>query len=438
MFRKAYLQMKAWENQALKEPLMLIGVRQAGKTWLIKEFCKETYTDYFYVNLEEQQAYQSAFEGDLTPASILRNLGILAGRKLTENTAIIIDEIQVCERAVTALKYFCEAEENYRVIVAGSLLGVKINRFASSFPVGKVQILHIFPMDFEEFLLACGQSLLNDSVHEATSLMRPLPAAIHEKALQLCYDYMITGGMPKAVEDYVKKDCNITFFRREIHQELILAYLADMTKYVSSAFETEKITQVYQSVPRQLAKENPKFKYTVVRENANKRDFNAPLDWLKAAGMIYKINGTEAPMPPLKGYEKEDMFKIYLSDTGILSALSGIKPRDLLNSEANIYKGAVVENYVIQQFAARQKEIYYYKPSQSMEIDIIYDDGKHIIPAEIKSGRHKRSVSLDNYRKQFSPEYAVRFSALNFGEKDKLISCPLYAVTAFLSARFTN
>ena len=432
MERRLFEKLAEWETESVKEPLMLIGVRQVGKTWLIKHFCKERYEDTFYINLEEQPSFQSAFDGDLSPAVLLRNLGILAGRTITEKTTIVLDEIQVCERAITALKYFCEAEENYRVIAAGSLLGVKINRFSSSFPVGKVRILHMFPMDFEEFLTACGEVLLLDAIRQSYRESRPLPAGIHEKALQLCYDYMIVGGMPKAVSDYISCGKNITMFRREIHQELRLAYLSDMTKYVSSPYETEKITQVYQSIPRQLAKENPKFKYSVVRPNANRRDFYAPIDWLEAAGMVLRVNALEVPLSPLKSYTKEGIFKLYLSDVGMLSSLCGLKPRDLLPDENNMYKGAVAENYVIQQFAAHRESLFYYKPSENMEIDLV-DDRADVVTIEIKAGRRKRSKSLDQYVNQYKPSVAVRISALNFGKTEQLLSVPLYAVFCLTS-----
>ena len=427
MERKLYKDLAEWESMSVKEPLMLIGVRQVGKTWLIQKFCEDCYTDTFYVNLEEQQSFQSAFDGDLSPTVILRNLSILAGRTLTESTTIVLDEIQVCERAITALKYFCEAKENYRVIAAGSLLGVKINRFSSSFPVGKVRIVHMYPLDFEEFLVACGESLLRDAVRQSFRENQVLPTGIHEKALLLCYDYMLVGGMPKAVSDYVACGKRITAFRREIHRELQLAYLSDMTKYVSSPYETEKISQVYQSVPRQLAKENPKFKYSVVRPNANKRDFYAPIDWLKSAGMVLSVNALEVPLSPLKSYTKEGIFKLYLSDVGMLSSMCGMKPRDLLPEENNMYKGAVAENYVIQQFAAHREALYYFKPSENMEIDLV-DDSAAVIPIEIKAGRHKRSRSLDRYMEHYKPEEAIRISALNFGKTGTLLSVPLYAV----------
>ena len=425
--RKIYQAMKHWEETSVQEPLMLIGVRQSGKTWIIHHFCKETYSDVFYLNLEEQPSFQSAFEGDLSPRVILQNLGILAGRTITAETAIVFDEIQVCERAITALKYFCEAPENYRVIAAGSLLGVKLRRFQSSFPVGKVHILHMYPMDFEEFLLACGEGMLRDRIMESYQTLSPLPSAIHEKAHRLCLDYMMVGGMPKAVEHYLTQGKDISAFSPEIHRNLHLAYLADMTKYVKNPYEAEKISQVYQSIPRQLAKENPKFQYNAVRPTGNKRDYESPIDWLKSSGMLLAVNGLEAPLSPLKSQEKDNMYKLYLSDVGMLATMCGMKARDLLPEQPNLYKGAIVENYLIQQFAGYREEQYYFRPSDSMEIDLVDDRNEGIIPIEIKSGRHKRSRSLHNYIDQFHPPFAIRFSALNFGKTDCLVSLPLYA-----------
>ena len=427
MFRKFYNILSQWESDHIQEPLMVIGVRQVGKTWLIRKFCESTYNDFFYLNLEESPEFLSAFEGSLAPEVVLRNLSILAGRAITPSTALVFDEIQVSERAITSLKYFCEAKEDYRIITAGSLLGVKINRFSSSFPVGKVRIERMYPLDFEEFLKACDEDLLREAVTDAFRAMQPLPEAIHEKAMRLFSDYLIVGGMPAAVADYVARGKNITLFRRQIHQELKLAYLADMTKYVTSPMETVKIAESYQSVPRQLARENPKFKYSTVRSNANKRDFASAVDWLCTSGMVIKICSLELPATPLAGYKNDSAFKLYLSDCGMLSSLAGLQPRDLAIDTANIYKGAVIENYVIQQFAPHLEELFYYKPSDSMEIDLIYDNGITIIPIEIKSGRHKRSTSLKNYIHRFSPSTAIRFSALNFGKTENLWSIPLYA-----------
>ncbi|MBQ8159165.1 MAG: ATP-binding protein [Clostridia bacterium] len=433
MYRKLIRKMEQWERESIQEPLMMTGVRQVGKTWLIREFCEQQYSDWFYANLEEQPSLQAAFEGDLDPRTILRSLSILSGRQLTEHTALFFDEIQVCERAVTSLKYFCEAKENYRVLAAGSLLGVKIHRFESSFPVGKIHLLQMFPLDFEEFLLSCGEELLRDAILDAYQGLTPLPSAIHEKALELCYDYLIVGGMPRAVLDYAGKGKQIMAFNREIHSLLKLAYLADMTKYVKNAYETAKIQQVYLSISGQLAKENPKFRYNQIKSYANRRDYEAPIDWLSASGLIYQVVSLKSPRSPLRGYANESSFRLYYSDVGMLSSIAEVHARDLLPDQDNIYKGALVENYVVQHLARQKEHLYYYKPSESMEIDLILDDGENIIPLEIKAGRHKRSRSLQNYVEAHHPAYAMRVSALNFGTTGIIRSIPLYAVFCLAS-----
>lgn len=308
---------------------------------------------------------------------------IVTGKTITPETAIFFDEIQKSERAITSLKYFCETKENYRVIAAGSLLGVKLNRFESSFPVGKVMISRMFPMDFEEFLNACGK--------------------------------------------------DITLFNRELQHNILPAYAADMTKYTFSPAEGAKITAIYESVPRQLARENPKFKYKEVRPNANKRDFYQPLDWLKASGMIYKVLRAEIPKSPLKGYSDENNFKVYLSDVGLLMYTSGMRYKDLLDTSDNIYKGAVAENFVMQMAISNGKNLYYYKLDAAIEIDLLLDDEEGIIPVEIKSGRHKRSTSLKNYKEKFDPRKMIRISENNFGGNDGLLSVPLYAACRLFS-----
>ncbi|MCC6093873.1 MAG: ATP-binding protein [Eubacterium sp.] len=428
MYRKFYEILMQWEKEHSQEPMMVIGARQVGKTWLIRKFCKDVYKDYIYINLEEQRDIASIFEGNLDPTSILRQIGQLLGRRIDEKTPVFFDEIQVSERAVTSLKYFCESEKNYRIICAGSLLGVKLKRFKSSFPVGKVKIVKMYPMDFEEFLLACDEELLRDGILDAFQSKKPLAEGIHQKANHLYQDYLYTGGMPQAVMSYLEHDKTAFDVDALLYDNLRLAYLADMTKYVTSPAEGVKITEVYRSIPRQLARENPKFKYNEVRPRANKRDFQGPLDWLDASGMVYRVHRLDAPLPPLRGYENADSFKIYLSDTGLLAHMCGLHYSDLMPDHHNIYKGAVTENFVVQQLRAKNFELYYFKPSENMEIDLVLDLNEQIIPVEIKSGRHKRSTSLTNYREKYHPAYAIRFSELNFGWENGLYSIPLYAV----------
>lgn len=427
MYRKFSKVLEKWD-QHHEKPLMIIGARQVGKTWLIQDFCREHYHDYLYLNFEETPEINTIFDGSLKPEDLLRKMSIFLGQRIDSSMALVFDEIQKCERAITSLKYFCESEKDYRVIAAGSLLGVKLQRFESSFPVGKVSLEKMQPMDFEEFLLACGDELLRDAIFEAFEKKEFLIEGIHNKALRLYHDYLFIGGMPEVVQEYIEAERNIYSMQEGVLKNLQLAYLADMTKYTLSAAEGAKIVEVYQSIPRQLAKENPKFKYTDIRPYANRRDFSGALEWLESSGMIYRINRVEMPEHPLKGYEENSNFKIYLSDVGILTNACGLHYKDLLPDQPNMYKGAVIENYVVQQLFAQDIKLYYYKPSEKMEIDLIFEDKDgNIIPAEIKSGRRKRSTSLNNYMDKYNAEYAIRFSELNFGYTNNIFSVPLYA-----------
>lgn len=429
MERKFIEKLKVWENSGQKEPLLIVGARQVGKTWLIRHFCQEQYKDYVYVNLEERPDMASVFEGRLDPEEIVRNLEILLGKHIDPaSCAIVIDEIQRSERAITSLKYFCESDTPYRVIGAGSLLGVKLNRFSSSFPVGKVRILHMHPMDFEEFLMAAGENLLRDAIVSSFRSMTPLPAGIHEKAIRLYTDYLYVGGMPQAVQSYVRDGKDAMLFDRDIHRSLITAYTADMTKYTMSPAEGVKIAQTYNSIPRQLARENPKFKYSLIREYASKRDFESAIDWLTASEMVLRSTSVEVPKVPLSVYQQPGMFKLYLSDVGLLCTLSGMQYRELMTDSHNIFKGALTENYVLESLAAHEIPGYYFKPDQGMEIDQLLEQDGEVIPVEVKSGRHKRSTSLKNYIQKYGPSKAYRISELNFGISGNLFSIPLYAV----------
>ncbi len=434
MYRNFKETLRQWEADDAKKPLLVVGARQTGKTYIIEEFLKETYPDSFCINLERQNEYISIFEGDLTPQVLIKNMEQLAGRRIGPGTPIFIDEIQQSERAVTALKYFCEDPEPYRVIGAGSLLGVKLARFQSSFPVGKVMIRYMYPMTFFEFLQAYGEELLMEGIREHYKKRTPMPASIHAKALRLYNEYLLTGGMPEAIHNHIERGLDPARDRK-FFEDLITAYFADMTRYTLSPAEGVKIMETYNSIPRQLSKENPKFKYKDIRPYANKRDFSSSLDWLKTSGMVYKVNRLDEVMLPLKAYISLSGEKVYLSDVGILSYLTGLKLHDLSADVPNIYKGAVTENYVVQQLISCGCDIFYYKPSESMEIDIITEINGKIIPIEIKSGRHKRSVSLKNYREKYKPEQAIRLSENNFGYDDGLFSVPLYAAVCIPNPR---
>ncbi len=429
MKRKFLEQLQDWENRNIKEPLMVIGARQIGKTYIIEKFCKENYDKYLYLNFEDITKLSSIFENTLVPKEIISQIEILIGEKIDiEKTVIFFDEIQICEKAITSLKYFCEAKENYRIITAGSLLGVKLHRFESSFPVGKVRILNMYPMDFEEFLWAIGEENLVSEIRTCFTDKKPMTEILHDKAMKYYIDYLYIGGMPQAILNYIDHDKNCILFERVIHSSIITAYIADMRKHTISGAETIKINEIYDSIPRQLAKENTKFKYNIVKVTANKRDYELPLDWLVASSLVYKANKIERPQTPLKVFLDNANFKIYLNDVGLLGALANVSYQDIGLNENNLFKGALTENYVAQELKAKQIDLMYYKPTQTMEIDFVIAQENQVIPIEVKAGEHVKSRSMSNYIMKYKPPYAIRISARNFGFSNNIYAIPLYAV----------
>ena len=428
MKRKFTKQLLKWKNENIKEPLMVVGARQTGKTYIIDKFCKENYDNYIYLNFEDISKLSSVFEENLTPEDIIKKIEIIINKEIdAENTVIFFDEIQISERAITSLKYFCESDKNYRIICAGSLLGVKLHRFKSSFPVGKVRILNMYPMDFEEFLWAIDEEKLAMEIQKCYKEKTQILEILHDRALQYYTDYLYIGGMPQAVLNYIKNDKNPLKFEREIHDSIITSYIADMRKYTNSAAETVKINAIYESIPRQLAKENTKFKYNIVNPMANKRDYELPLDWLIASSMIYRAVKVEKTQSPLRAFIDQSNFKIYLNDVGLLSTLAKASYQELQLSEDKTFRRALTENYVAQTLISNNCDLIYFKPTQTMEIDFLLNEEGEIIPIEVKSGLHVKSRSLSNYIIKYKPKYAIRISARNFGFNNGVYYVPLYA-----------
>lgn len=429
MKRKFLEQLQDWKKRNIKEPLMIIGARQIGKTYIIEKFCKENYEKYIYLNFEDITKLSSIFEHTLVPKEIMSQIEVLIGEKIEiEKTVIFFDEIQICEKAITSLKYFCEAKENYRIITAGSLLGVKLHRFETSFPVGKVRILNMYPMDFEEFLWAIGEITLAEEIRKCFNQKKPMADILHDKAKQYYIDYLYVGGMPQAILNYIEHDKNCMLLERVIHNSIITAYIADMRKYTTSGAETIKINEIYDSIPRQLAKENTKFKYNLVKSTANRRDYELPLDWLVASSLVYKANKLERPETPLRVFVDATNFKVYLNDVGLLATLANVSYQDIQLNENNLFKGALTENYVAQELKSKQIDLLYYKPTQTMEIDFMIAQENQVIPIEVKAGEHIKSRSMSNYIMKYKPAYAIRISARNFGFSNQIYVIPLYAV----------
>lgn len=426
MERKLYKKLLEWKESKKKMPFMLIGARQTGKTYLLNEFCQKEFENFVYLNLDSMEDIRKIFEETINPEEIIKSIEALLQIDVdVENTVIFIDEIQVSERAISSLKYFCESEKQYKILVAGSLLGVKINRFKSSFPVGKVWIDYLYPMDFEEFLLAIGEVKLLELIKEAYKNMTPMLAAVHEKALKLYNDYICIGGMPIAILNYIEHGKDVMKFEDDVLNMIITAYLADMAKYTEN-IEAIRNNKIYNSMPAQLGKENKKFKYSLVEKSARAREFESAMEWLLSSGMILKCQSITSPKSPLKAYT-EDNFKAYLSDIGLLRVLSKINVSEIITGRNMIYKGVFIENYIAENLYSRYRELYYWRLGNAYEVDFLINDNGDIVPVEVKASDNTSSKSLKYYVERYKPKYAIRLSTKHFGFVNNIKSVPLYA-----------
>ena len=430
MKRKITQQLVEWKNSSARKPLILNGARQVGKTFILREFGRENYKNTVYVNLESNGMVASMFNDDISPSKLIKYLEAETGERILPNeTLIILDEIQSCERAVTSLKYFCEEAPEYHIAAAGSLLGVAINRNQTSFPVGKVNVIRLYPLDFEEFLTATGNDLLIDEITECYTQMSPMNEGLHQKALDLYHDYLIIGGMPEAVKAFIETNSYID--ASLVQSSIIDSYTADMAKYASNS-EAVKIRACYNSIPAQLAKDNKKFQYKVVQKGGSSSIFGASLEWLKQAGVILECQRVDQGTMPLPVYADQTSFKIYMSDVGLLVNKSQMSVNTIITGESNIFMGAVTENYIAQQLAAKNYPLYYWTVANSQaELDFVLQKNDKIYAIEVKKGEHVRSRSLSVFKQKYSPDYAMRFSQKNFGKTEDVISIPLYAAFLF-------
>ncbi len=428
MERKFLNVLLKWKQNNINIPLMVVGARQIGKTYIIDEFCKTYFEDYIYINLEKNENIKSIFESTINPEEIIPQIELILNKHIfPDKTIIFFDEIQVSEKAITSLKYFCESKENYHIICAGSLLGVKINRFNSSFPVGKVIIEYMYPMDFEEFLWAINRKNLADKINECFYNECVMPEAIHETLINLWRIYLCIGGMPQIVQEYLRVNEDLLGMNESLSSTIITAYLSDMSKYTLYKSETVKISTIYEKMPMQLAKENRKFNYKIIGEHACKRDFETALNWLLSSNLLYKCSLVTTPQIPLKVYANDDNFKVYLSDVGLLKTLCEIKNNEIILNKNFIFKGAITENFVAQTFRTNGISLYYWKSQSIAEVDFLVNTSDGIIPIEVKSSDNTTSKSLNSYIKKYAPKYAIRLSTKNFGFQNGIKSVPLYA-----------
>ena len=421
MQRKIMNKLAEWRASKSKHlPLLLYGARQVGKTYILQEFGKQYFQNTVYVNFEEDKILASYLEMRLQPDYIIKTIEELYGVKIEpENTLLIFDEIQSCARALTSLKYFAEQAPQYCVVAAGSLLGVVINRENHSFPVGKVQIMRLFPLDMEEYLWAKEKSSLAQLIRASYINNQPLPELLHQEAMQLYQEYLLTGGMPAVVKAQLT---GADAF--ELKGFIYNYYVADMAKYASKG-ESVKIAAAYDSLPAQLAKENKKFQYKLIRTGARSSLYGASLDWLIQAGVVLKCTKCEQGWVPLAAYEDLSSFKLYFSDTGLFSYRLKLNQQNLAYAQQFI--GALTENYVAIQLQANGHDLHYWESQSTAEVDFVIADAEKIIPIECKANTHVKSKSLLVFNKRYNIQQSIRLSARNFGRESSIKSVPLYA-----------
>ncbi|MCM1169208.1 MAG: ATP-binding protein [Bacteroides sp.] len=429
MNRNIIRQLKAWKHKKGRKPLLLSGARQVGKTYILKEFGKQEFDNVAYVNCDDSELAKSLFVQDYDIQRIILAISAITGQSiLPGKTLIILDEIQEAPRGLSVLKYFCENAPQYHVAVAGSLLGITMHR-NESFPVGKVDILHIYPMTFDEFLLAKGKQqmveLLRAQDWETVKMLK-------SEYIKFLREYYFVGGMPEAVKEFVASNDAVRV--REIQNNILYTYQKDISKHVPAS-ESNRINMVWQSMPSQLAKENKKFIYGVAKPGARAKDFEVAIQWLLDAGLVYKVPRVQKLKMPLKFYEDLPNFKLFLLDCGLLGAMSEIPPQALLVAENGMEeaKGALTENYVMSQLAASfNNSVYYYSNDAKLEIDFVVQDGMDIVPIEVKAEENLRAKSLSTLVAAQPELHGLRFSMSDYREQDWMRNVPLYAAWGYL------
>lgn len=430
MYRFAMETLYQWKENKYRKPLIIEGARQVGKTWLMKEFGQKAYKDTVYINFDSNSRMAELFSMDLNTERLILGLELYAGRKIDPNTTLLIfDEVQEVPKALSSLKYFCEDAPQYHIICAGSLLGLALHS-GTSFPVGKVDFLKLYPLSFREFLMATGKERFAQLLDSNDFSMITAFKHIYIDALKL---YYFVGGMPEAVLHFSENnDFNQV---RHIQQRILAAYEQDFSKHAPNEI-VPRIRMLWNSIPSQLAKENKKFLYGLVREGGRAKDYEAAIMWLSDCGLVHKISRINTPKLPLKAYEDLKAFKLFIVDVGLLGCMTGLRQQTLLDGNDLFveFKGALTEQFVMQQLATiPQLNTYYYTNDRgSCEIDFVIDTGQTIIPVEVKAEENLRAKSLRSYHDKFQPEIAIRTSMSDYRKEEWLLNLPLYAIEEIL------
>ena len=432
MYRTAIEKLLKWKQNKHRKPMIIEGARQVGKTWLMKEFGQQAYADTVYINFDSNSRMAELFASDLDTERLIMGLELYAGHKIDpDNTLLIFDEIQEVPRALSSLKYFYENAPQYHIVCAGSLLGIALHQ-GTSFPVGKVDFMKLYPLSFREFLMANGQERFAELIDKRDFQMITSFKLTYIDALKY---YYYVGGMPEAVQSFAEnKDFNEV---REIQRRILMAYEQDFSKHAPNEI-VPRLRMIWNSIPSQLAKENKKFIYGLVREGARAKDYEAAIMWLSDCGLVHKISRVNTAGIPLRAYEDLKAFKLFVVDVGLLGCMAGLRQHTLLDGNDLFveFKGALTEQYVCQQLKnIEDLDIYYYTNDRgSCEIDFVVDTGGKIVPVEVKAEVNLRAKSLKSYQEKFSPEISVRTSMADFKKEEWLVNLPLYAIdqiTAF-------
>ena len=426
MERFALNDLVSWKNDRNRKPLVIRGARQVGKTWLMKEFGKSYFKETAYINFENNERIISLFESDFDIQRLITGLQIESGVSIDDQTLIIFDEVQNVPKALTSLKYFYENAPQYHLLSAGSLLGVTLHP-SVSFPVGSVQFLDLFPLNFPEFLNATGNDQLLSLLHSQDFA---LINTFKTKFIDLLKGYYFIGGMPEAVNTFNETSdfSNV----RQVQKQLLAAYAQDFSKHAPLQ-TVPRIRMVWNSIPAQLAKENRKFTYGLIKEGARAREFDLSLQWLADSGLIYQIYRITKPDVPLSAYQDLNAFKLFIFDIGLLTCMSGLDPLSFLegNSMFEEFKGALTEQYVLQELIVNRNihPFYWSADRGQAEVDFVFQKENKVIPLEVKASENLKSKSLQSYFKKYQPEISVRTSLSDFRKEDWLINLPLYAIS---------
>lgn len=421
MKRSALSDLIRWKSDADRKPLVIRGARQVGKTWLMREFGRIAYENVVYFSFDEQVELKSLFETDKDPHRLVQMLSFIAETPIRPQTTLIIfDEIQECPAALNSLKYFCEKANEYHVVAAGSLLGTLLAQ-PKSYPVGKVNLLDVHPLDFSEFLEALSPSLF--SYYESIEPGQAIESIFHNRLLEALDLYLITGGMPECLMSWLEHKDPVRVARTQA--ELVSLYESDFSKY-NGKVNSGRILMVFRSLVSQLAKPNKKFVYGVVREGARAREFEEAIEWLVSAGLVNRVHNVSKPELPLPAFDKLEHFKLFMFDTGLLKRMAGIPNAAILTKTDFQFKGPLAENFVLQQLRGMFEVEPRYYSDRSGEIDFVLQHGTEIVPVEVKGGEDKCAPSFKRYVNEHHPKYAVRFSRRNYRKDGEITNVPLY------------